>query len=61
MTELATAVAIILIIEGGLYALFPDAMKRMMRVALEQPADTLRTAGMVAAFAGVALLWLLRG
>ena len=61
MAELVTALALILIIEGALYALFPDAMKRMMRAVLAQPAESLRTAGLVAAIAGVGVLWLLRG
>ncbi len=61
MAALATALALILIIEGALYALFPEGMKRMMRLVLEQPPDSLRAAGLAAAIAGVALLWLLRG
>ncbi len=61
MAELFTALALILIIEGVLYALFPDGMKHMMRVVLEQPLESLRTAGLAAAVVGVGLLWLLRG
>ncbi len=61
MIELATALALILVIEGALYALFPDAMMRMMRAVLELQPESLRTAGLVAAVVGVGLLWLLRG
>jgi uncharacterized protein YjeT (DUF2065 family) len=61
MAELGTALALILIIEGALYALFPEAMKRMMRMVLEQSPDSMRTAGLAAAIAGVGLLWLIRG
>ncbi len=60
MAELATALTLILIIEGALYALFPEAMKRMMRLVLEQSPDSMRTAGLVAAIAGFGLLWLIR-
>lgn len=48
-------------LEGIAYALFPDAMKRMMAIALEQPAANLRTAGLVAAVFGVGCVWLIRG
>jgi len=61
MAELGTALGLILIIEGALYALFPEAMKRMMRMVLEQSPDAMRTAGLAAAIAGVGLLWLIRG
>ena len=61
MAELGTVLALILIIEGALYALFPEAMKRMMRMMLEQSPDTMRTAGLAAAIAGVGLMWLIRG
>lgn len=46
-------------IEGGLYALFPERMKRVMAAALQIPSETLRSAGLAAAIAGVAILWLL--
>ncbi len=49
MAELGTALALILIIEGALYALFPDGMKRMMRMVLEQSPDAMRTAGLESA------------
>ena len=61
MLELATAVAVAITLEGALYALFPDGMKRMMIHALGQPAYVLRVAGLVAAALGVFLVWLLRG
>ncbi|MDD9876165.1 MAG: DUF2065 domain-containing protein [Magnetovibrio sp.] len=61
MTDLLTAVAMAIALEGIAYALFPDAMKRMMAIALEQPAANLRTAGLVAAVFGVGCVWLIRG
>ncbi len=45
MADLLTALALAVAIEGTLYALFPEAMKKMMRHALEQPPGNLRTAG----------------
>ena len=61
MLDFLTAVALILVIEGAVYALFPDGMKRMMALVLNQPAGSLRTAGVVAAGLGVGIVWLLRG
>lgn len=61
MQDLVVAFGLVLVIEGALYALFPDAMQRFMALALEQPAHGLRTAGLAAAIAGVAIVWLVRG
>ncbi len=60
MADLATALALILVIEGALYALFPAGMMRMMRLLLQQPPESLRTAGLAVAIVGVGLLWLVR-
>ncbi len=61
MAELITALGLVLVIEGALYALFPDGMKRLMALMLNQPAGSLRTAGVVVAGLGVGIVWLLRG
>lgn len=45
-----------LVIEGLLYALFADGMKRMLLSLVDVPPATLRTAGLVAAIAGLALI-----
>jgi uncharacterized protein YjeT (DUF2065 family) len=58
--DLATALALILVIEGAVYALFPDAMKRMLARVMAMPAGSLRAAGLASAVAGVAIVWLLR-
>lgn len=58
--ELLIALALVLVIEGALYALFPDAMKRMMVSVAEQPGSVLRSAGLAAATIGVGIVWLLR-
>lgn len=55
-----TAVALAIAIEGAAYALFPDAMKRMMARVLTQPTTMLRTAGLIAAAVGVAVVWAIR-
>ncbi len=58
---LLTALALAVAIEGIVYALFPDAMKRMMARVMEQPSGSIRIAGLIAAVTGVFVLWLVRG
>jgi uncharacterized protein YjeT (DUF2065 family) len=58
--ELIVAIALILVIEGALYALFPAGMKRMAQQLQKIPAGSLRAAGLVAATAGVGIVWLLK-
>ena len=59
--DLLAAVALALAIEGALYALFPEAMRRFIQRVAEQPANALRTAGLIATVVGVGLAWLVRG
>lgn len=59
--ELLTAFALILVIEGALYALFPQPMKKLLLHVLGMPVSSMRVAGLVSAGAGVFLVWLLRG
>ena len=58
--ELIVAIALILVLEGGLYALFPDGMRKMALQIERVPASTLRTAGLFAATIGVGIIWLLK-
>jgi uncharacterized protein YjeT (DUF2065 family) len=60
VSDLFTALALVLVIEGALYALFPDAMQRMMAQALEMPPTVLRNGGLVAAVAGFAVIWFIK-
>ncbi|WP_367279150.1 DUF2065 domain-containing protein [uncultured Roseibium sp.] len=56
-----TALGLVLVVEGVLYALAPGGMKAVMRSALETSDQTLRVAGLVAAGVGVFLVWIIRG
>jgi hypothetical protein len=58
--DLGTALAMVLVIEGILYALFPEGMKRLMAQMLSVPPSFLRMAGLVAACIGVAFAYLAR-
>ena len=51
MKDLWTGLALVLVIEGALYALFPEGMKRAAARALSVPPQTLRLAGLATACA----------
>ena len=59
-TALGLAIGLILVLEGALYALFPAAMRRLIAAAVSQPDSALRAGGLVAAIAGVVLVWAIR-
>ena len=61
LAELGTALGLVLVIEGVLYALFPRAMKDMMSLAQAQPERSLSIAGIGAVLVGVLIVWALRG
>ncbi|MGZ0246387.1 MAG: DUF2065 domain-containing protein [Alphaproteobacteria bacterium] len=58
--ELITAIALILVIEGGLYALFPEGMRKMAMQVEKVSPSSLRSAGFLAATVGVGIVWLMR-
>ena len=60
MSDLIVALGLVFVIEGALYALFPKAMRRIMSQALEVPATTLRTMGLIAAIVGFCVVWIVR-
>ena len=61
MSELVTALGLVLVAEGLLYALAPDLAKRLAEVARGQTPDVLRAGGVVAVAIGVVIVWLARG
>jgi len=61
MNELFSALALAIALEGIVYALFPDRMKRVMAIAIEQPTANLRFVGLLAAVLGVVIIWVIRG
>ncbi len=61
MTDLAVALGLMLVIEGAMYALFPDAMRRMTaQISLLDP-QQLRTAGLLLAALGFVVVAMVRG
>jgi uncharacterized protein len=61
MTDLATALALVLVVEGVLWALFPDGMKQAAARAALLGSGPLRAGGLAFAGLGVLLVWMIRG
>ncbi len=61
MDDLWAAFGLVLVIEGALYALFPEKMIEMMRRLPMIPAASLRIAGIAAIVLGWFVVWLVRG
>lgn len=61
MSDFLTAVGLLFVIEGLLYAVFPDGMQRMMQQALDFSPSNLRIGGVVAMIFGFVVVWLIRG
>jgi uncharacterized protein YjeT (DUF2065 family) len=61
MQDLLAAICVAFVIEGILYALFPEAMRRFVAQVLALPEGQIRVMGLVAAGIGVFFLWLVRG
>lgn len=59
--DLLTALGLVLVIEGLLYALVPGHLKAMMRTLQDLPEDQLRMGGVAAMALGVAAVWAVRG
>lgn len=61
MQDFLTAVGLVLVLEGVLYALFPEGMQRMMAQALQMSPAVLRKGGLIAVAIGFGMVWLIRG
>jgi len=61
VSDLITALGLVLVIEGVLYALFPNGMRQGLVQMLALQDGTLRTVGLAAAIAGVVIVWFVRG
>jgi len=61
MTDLLTALGLMFVLEGAMYALFPRGMKDMTARMAQMPAATLRNIGIFFALFGFLLVAALRG
>ena len=55
-----TEATLVFVLEGAIYTLFPDGMKRIMAHTLTLPVSALRGGGLTAACVGMAALWFIR-
>ncbi len=60
MKELLLALCLAMVLEGLIYALFPNGMRRLMQVFLEASEAAIRLTGLGAAAVGLGLIWLIR-
>jgi uncharacterized protein len=60
MSEFVTALGLVFVIEGLLYAFVPGHLKAVMALMQSSSEDSLRLGGLIATAIGVALVWLAR-
>ena len=60
MIDLGTGLALVLVVEGVLWALFPETMKQAAARAIMLEAGRLRLGGLAFAVVGVLLVWVIR-
>ena len=60
ISTLITAFGLFLIIEGLLYALFPNTMKSMIGKMLNSSNETLKWTGIISAVIGLTIVWLVK-
>ena len=56
-----TALGLVLVIEGLIFAAVPESAKRAVALLTSRPPSLLRMVGLGAMAAGVLLVWLVRG
>lgn len=61
MTEFIAALALAMVLEGLLYAAFPEQMKRALLALLETPPSTIRVVALTIATVGLIVLFMVRG
>jgi uncharacterized protein YjeT (DUF2065 family) len=61
MSDFLVALGLVFVIEGIVFAAFPDATKRAVTAVLETPDAVLRIVGLASAVLGLLLVWLIRG
>jgi uncharacterized protein YjeT (DUF2065 family) len=61
MSDLLTAMALVLVIEGLVLAVFADRLDVLLERLADIPPEVLRVAGVVSAVLGLFAVWLIRG
>ncbi len=61
MVDFLAALGLAMVIEGIVYALAPEGMKKILLQVVEQPSSVLRYGGLFLAAAGLLVVWMARG
>jgi uncharacterized protein len=61
MSDFLAALGLVFVIEGLIFAAFPEAAKRAMTSVLETPDVSVRLIGIGSAVVGLVIVWLARG
>ncbi|MBL4748465.1 MAG: DUF2065 domain-containing protein [Magnetovibrio sp.] len=61
MYDLVTAFGLMLILEGLLYAIFPDFMRKATAQILALADNQIRITALITAFIGLVVVWAVRG
>ena len=61
MKDFIVAVGLVFVIEGLVFAAFPEAAKRAVTAITETPEPVLRIVGLASAIGGLVLVWFMRG
>ncbi len=61
MTDLFAALVLAIVLEGLLYAAFPEGMKQVLAEIIKIPASTLRAGALACAAIGLVLLFIIKG
>jgi len=61
MSDFLVAIGLVFVIEGLIFAAFPDSAKKAVLAVAETPDMSLRIIGIGSALLGLFLVWLMRG
>lgn len=61
MRDFLVALGLVFVLEGIVFAAFPEMAKRAIESVLHVPDPMLRMVGIASAVIGVALVWIIRG
>ena len=61
MSDFLAALGLAIVIEGLVYAAFPEQMKKWLAGLLTQPSPRIRAVALACAALGLGLLWAVRG
>lgn len=61
LTDIGTGIAMVLILEGLVYALAPSLVERLLEALRRLPLEMRRNLGLLTVVTGLILLWILHG